>query len=99
MRGMRRITFALLTSHFTLHKAVCCQRMEAIRNSPRLASKQLGQTRVVRAKDERLARLPAEVRELAADSLKIGVEVEVFLVHVQHDGVMRTEPGQGAIAF
>ena len=75
------------------------QRMKAIRNRSGMAREQLRESCIIRAEDQRLARLLGKVRELAADGVEVGVIVEVLGIDVEHDGVLRTELGEGAIAL
>ena len=80
-------------------QSIVRQRMETVGDRSGPAGEELRQTRIVGAEDQRVVRLLREVRELAADGVEVRVEVEMLGIDIQHDGVLRPELGQRAVAF
>ena len=73
--------------------------MKPVGDRSRLTREEFSETRVVRAKHQRLAGLLREVRKLAADGFEVRVVVEVLGIDIEHDGVLRSELGERAVAL
>ena len=75
------------------------QRVVAVADGPRVTREQVRETRIVGAENQSLPGLLGKLLELPADGLEVGVVVEVLLIDVENDRVVRPEFAQAAIAF
>ena len=80
-------------------RAISGQRIEPVRNRPRLSAKHPAEPVVIRAKQNKSRRLRRKFLKLPAHRLQVHVVIEMLLVHVQQNDVLRGKLAQSAVAF
>src|SRR5262245_20310566 len=73
--------------------------MKPVRHRSWTSRHQFRQTGVISTEDQATSGLIGELAKLALDGVEVRVEVEVFGIDVQEDGVLWVEGAQRAIAF